>query len=226
MQKYSLIDYPPLISSVVFTAGCNFHCPYCHNPGLSSPGGNSPKLDQEEIYGFLFKRRNFLDAVVISGGEPTLQPDLSDFCVRVRSLGLYLKIDTNGSHPEVVKNIIDRGLVDYIAMDLKTAPENYVPGITDEDISSAIRETANIILSSGLSHEFRTTCLMPFTDVSSIKTMAELVKGADFHALQRPGTNTVLSPEFFEAEQRFHSDEELEKFRCILANSVKQAIIR
>ncbi|MFW6010941.1 MAG: anaerobic ribonucleoside-triphosphate reductase activating protein [Desulfosalsimonas sp.] len=226
MQKYSLIDYPRLISSVVFTAGCNFHCPYCHNPELASPGKNSPGLDREEVYAFLSKRKDFLDAVVISGGEPTLYPDLPDFCEQIRSLGFCLKIDTNGSRPDVIKNIIDRGLVDYIAMDIKTDPETYTPLITDKVIAPAIRETADIILSSGLFNEFRTTCVKPFTCEATIRAIAELIRGADLHAIQRPRTDSVLSPEFFEHAQRLHTEEELSSFRSILAKNVKQVIIR
>ncbi|MCF8110201.1 MAG: anaerobic ribonucleoside-triphosphate reductase activating protein [Desulfobacteraceae bacterium] len=226
LQKYSLIDYPGLVSSVVFTAGCNFHCPYCHNPELASPGKNTAKLQCEEVCAFLSKRKNFLDGVVISGGEPTLQPELAEFCKKIKSLGLCLKIDTNGSRPDVIKKIIDRGLADYIAMDIKTDPEAYAPQITDKAIAPAIRETADIILSSGLSHEFRTTCVKPFTCGATIKVIAELIRGADLHAIQHPRTDSVLSCEFFEQEQRFHTEEELRGFRSILAKTVKQAIIR
>lgn len=227
LQKYSLIDYPALLSCVVFTSGCNFHCPYCHNPELAAPGKNTTALGIEEVYEFLSKRRRFLDAVVISGGEPTLQPDLMDMCQQIKSMGFSLKIDTNGSHPDIVKKIIDKRLADYIAMDIKTSPENYSPLITVQPVASAIRESAERILSSGISHEFRTTCVRPFTDESSINIIAELIKGADLHAIQQPRTDSVLSPEFFAGDKdRLYTKEELDTFRSIIAKTVKHAIIR
>lgn len=226
LQKYSSIDYPPLISCVIFTAGCNFHCPYCHNPDLAAPGKNAKFLPREEISDFLQRRRKYLDAVVISGGEPALQSDVKDLCREIKSLGFALKLDTNGSRPGVVKNLINEGLVDYIAMDIKTVPENYNSWFTNSDCSRAIRETVSIILNSGLAHEFRTTCVKPFTDVSTVYRIADLIKGADLHAIQRPGTQNVLSPEFFSDNQRLHSEEELKRFRAILADYVTQAVIR
>ncbi|MCF8093999.1 MAG: anaerobic ribonucleoside-triphosphate reductase activating protein [Desulfobacteraceae bacterium] len=226
LQKFSSIDYPPLISCVIFTAGCNFHCPYCHNPELAAPGKKTDFIPEEQIFNFLHKRKKYLDAVVISGGEPTLQSDLADLCREIKSMDLALKIDTNGSRPDVIKDLIKKGLPDYIAMDIKTAPDNYNSRLTKSPDSSAIRESARIILQSGLAHEFRTTCVNPFTDESTIKGIAELVRGADLHAIQRPETHKVLSPKFFEGKQRLHSEEELERFRTILADSVKQAIIR
>lgn len=227
LQKYSLIDYPALLSCVVFFAGCNFHCPYCHNPELAAPGKNTQTLDLENIYAFLSKRKRFLDGVVISGGEPTLQPGLTDMCKQVKSMGFSLKIDTNGSHPDIVKKIIDNGLADYIAMDIKTSPENYSPLITGQPMASAIRESVDLILSSGISHEFRTTCVRPFTDEPSINIIAELIRGADLHAIQQPHTDSVLSPEFFAGDKdRLYTKEELGNFRSIIAKTVKQAIIR
>lgn len=227
LQKYSLIDYPPLISCVVFTAGCNFHCPYCHNPELVAPGGTDQMLTGKEIISFLDRRKKFLDGVVISGGEPTLQPDLVDLCSEIKSIGLSLKIDTNGSRPGVIKDLIKRGLPDYIAMDVKTSPENYPFLLTDSVEPSAISESISIILDSGISHEFRTTCVKPFTDEPIIRKIAGLIRGADLHAIQRPHMQNVLSPDFFaDPHSRFCSERELEFFRTILADSVRQVIIR
>lgn len=227
LQKYSLIDYPPLVSCVVFTAGCNFHCPYCHNPELVAPGPADQILTGKEVISFLNRRKRFLDGVVISGGEPTLQQDLADLCSEIKSIGLSLKIDTNGSRPGVIKDLIKRGLADYIAMDVKTSPENYPLLLSDSVEPSAISESIRIILDSGISHEFRTTCVKPFTDEPSIRKIADLIRGADLHAIQRPHTQNVLSPGFFaDQHNRFCSEIELESFRAVLAHSVKQVIIR
>ncbi|MFW5975631.1 MAG: anaerobic ribonucleoside-triphosphate reductase activating protein [Desulfosalsimonas sp.] len=227
LQKYSLVDYPPLISCVIFTAGCNFRCPYCHNPELVAPGRNSSLLGKEEVTSFITRRRRFLDGVVISGGEPTLQPDLEDLCFEIKSKGLSLKIDTNGSRPEALKELIRNSLVDYLAMDVKTTPENYPFFISDSVEPSVIRESISIILGSGISHEFRTTCVRPFTDEPVITSIADLIRGADLHAIQRPHARNVLSPGFFAGSRnRFYSEEELEAFRSIFGRSVRQAVIR
>ncbi|MBS3731688.1 MAG: anaerobic ribonucleoside-triphosphate reductase activating protein [Desulfobacterales bacterium] len=226
LQKYSLIDYPPQISCVVFTAGCNFHCPYCHNPNLAAPGPDTQELSVDEIWQFLETRGKYLDAVVISGGEPTLHPDLADFCRQIRSRGFALKIDTNGSHPAVIRELIGRDLVNYIAMDIKTAPERYPTAISNGIDPDAIRQTVRIILDSGLSHEFRTTCAKPFTDAAAVAEMAELIRGAHLHAIQKPRTEHVLTPKFFKDHDRLHSDAELAHFRSIFAGTVSRAIIR
>lgn len=226
LLKYSLIDYPPQISCVIFTAGCNFHCPYCHNPDLAAPGPDTQDLSFDEIWQFLDARGKYLDAVVISGGEPTLHPDLADFCRQIRSRGFALKIDTNGSHPAVIQELIRQDLVTYIAMDIKTAPERYPTAISNHVDPDAIRQTVRIILDSGLSHEFRTTCVKPFTDTAAVVEMADLIRGADLHAIQKPRTEHILSPDFFKNHDRLHSDEELAHFRSLFAGAVCQAIIR
>lgn len=226
LQKYSLIDYPPQISCVVFTAGCNFHCPYCHNPDLAAPGPDAQELSVDEIWQFLEARGKYLDAVVISGGEPTLHPDLADFCRQVKSRGFALKIDTNGSHPAVIRELIDRDLVNYIAMDIKTTPERYPSTVSNDIDPETIRQTVRVILDSGLSHEFRTTCIKPFTDAAAVAEMAGLIRGADLHAIQKPYTEHVLTPEFFKNNDPLHTDEELAQFRSVFAETVSQAIIR
>lgn len=226
LLKYSLIDYPPQISCVIFTTGCNFHCPYCHNPDLALPGPDTREVPVDTVWEFLDTRGKYLDAVVVSGGEPTLQGDLADFCRQVKSRGFALKIDTNGSHPAVIQELIRRKLVNYIAMDIKTAPGRYPEAISNHVGPDAIRQSVRVILDSGVPHEFRTTCVKPFTDASAVAEMAELVRGADLHAIQKPGTGNVLSPEFFKTNDRLHTDEELAQFRAVFAETVSQAIIR
>jgi pyruvate formate lyase activating enzyme len=227
-EKYSFIDYPGCISSVVFTVGCNFHCPYCHNPELVRPGSNGPagRLSQSDILAFLEKRRKYLDGVVITGGEPTLQPDLQQFCREVKSLGLSVKLDTNGSNPSALAALVSGGLVDYIAMDIKTDPDHYVPLISHDINPQYIKDSIRIILESGLPHEFRTTCVIPMVDSSSIRAIARLVQGADLYALQKPHFDKILDSSFFSGDHRACLDEEMLAFQQILSASVKKCMIR
>ncbi|MFC1896060.1 anaerobic ribonucleoside-triphosphate reductase activating protein, partial [Thermodesulfobacteriota bacterium] len=128
LQKTSFIDYSGKISCVIFLLGCNFDCPYCHNPDLIKDNGSkSSFLDELTIYHFLEKRKDFIDGVVISGGEPTLQKNLISFCKNLRQMDYEVKLDTNGSMPQVIRRLINEGLIDYIAMDIKTDPYNYSP---------------------------------------------------------------------------------------------------
>ena len=138
LQKNSLIDYPGKVSCVLFLSGCNFDCPYCHNPDLAKDSSLCPVLlDEKAVFDFLQRRKGFLDGVVISGGEPTLQKDLLVLCKKIKELGYLIKLDTNGSRPQVIKRLIDEGLVDYIAMDIKTDPFHYSPLIAKSQIPPA-----------------------------------------------------------------------------------------
>lgn len=229
-EKYSFIDYPGLISSVVFTAGCNFHCPYCHNPELVRPAGENSQagpVSDVDILAFLEKRRKYVDGVVITGGEPTLQADLADWCRKIKALGMAVKLDTNGSFPRVLASLIGQGLVDYIAMDIKTDPARYEPYIATGIDPRQIEKSIEIVKSAGLPHEFRTTCVKPVIDKPAVQVIAELARGAGLYALQKPViSGKLLNPGFFNSHQRAFSDAELQSFQSILSDSVKQCIIR
>ncbi|MBS0013333.1 MAG: anaerobic ribonucleoside-triphosphate reductase activating protein [Desulfobacterales bacterium] len=226
LLKYSLIDYPPHISCVIFTAGCNFRCPYCHNPELAVTGPDTRHLSRDEIMDFLVSRQKYLDGVVISGGEPTLHPDLGGFCADLQSMGFLVKLDTNGSRPEVIQDLVENRLVDYLAMDIKTDPELYNQYIAHQADAAALRSSVQIILESGLAHEFRTTCVSPLTTRETVKAMAELVTGADLHAFQHVQNKKVLNPNFFTGQKRVPSDAQIDEFQTIMAGYVKKAIIR
>ncbi|MBW1821111.1 MAG: anaerobic ribonucleoside-triphosphate reductase activating protein, partial [Deltaproteobacteria bacterium] len=149
LQKNSFIDYPGKISCVLFTSGCNFDCPYCHNPELVNGCAKySPFSTENGVYDFLYSRKAFLDGVVISGGEPTLQKDLVSICEKVKNMGYPVKLDTNGSRPLVIKQLLDNGLVDYIAMDIKTDPFNYSPLIKKDFKPDSIISSIRIIMES------------------------------------------------------------------------------
>jgi len=225
IQKNSLIDFPAKICCVIFTAGCNFDCPYCHNPELVKPPYTT--ITSEDIFAFLNKRKYLLDGVAITGGEPTLQKDLPGFCAQIKSLGFPIKIDTNGSRPKVMEFLIKNRLIDYIAMDIKTLPENYSPHIAKNIPPTDILHSIDLIKNSHISHEFRTTCVKPFVSADIIYEIARLIKDADLFVLQKANIqNTVLHPDFFEYQDRQFSADEIESFKKNVTPYVKKAMIR
>ena len=228
LQKSSMIDYPGKISCVVFLSGCNFTCPYCHNPALVRSGGmDSPAMSPEMLFEFLAARRNFLEGVVISGGEPTLQQDLPALCGRIKEMGYPVKLDTNGSRPGVLGDLLCRGLVDYMAMDIKTDPSNYFPYIQNkkidpENLQSSIRQ----IMESGLPYEFRTTCMRPLVDEKILESICRMIRGADRYILQQFHAADVLDPAFFQGRNRLFSDGELADLRDVCAPWVQSCRVR
>ena len=162
LQKFSLIDYPGMVCAIIFTQGCNFRCPYCHNPELVLPAFFGDTLKNEDVLEFLSSRTDQLDGVTITGGEPTIQKDLVSFLRKIKSLSFRIKLDTNGSKPIVLKKLLSEGLVDYIAMDIK-APFNDYPAITkvQTDITY-LKQSMNIILDSNIDYQFRTTIVPGF----------------------------------------------------------------
>ena len=176
LQKISLIDYPGRISAIVFTQGCNFRCPYCHNPELVDPAQYGPILSEEEVISFLEKRRGKLDAVTVTGGEPTLQPDLDRFLQEIKGMGYLTKIDTNGSNPDVLERLIRGRLVDYLAMDVKGPLQKYERIANVKVETAKIRRSIELITASGIEHEFRTTVVRSQLDNEDLIATAELLK--------------------------------------------------
>ena len=171
--KSDLVNYPGYVASTVFTCGCNFRCPYCHNPEFVVLGSDETYFGEtyteEEILEHFRKRRGFLDALVVSGGEPTLHKELSSFLRKVKDQGLLIKLDTNGSRPDVLASLIDEKLVDYVAMDLKAPLEKYPQlGFNSPQI---IEESMKLLRESGIGHEFRTTCLKSYKQLKSQEEM-------------------------------------------------------
>ena len=227
LQKSSLIDYPGRLSSVIFCAGCNFDCPYCHNPDLAAGPPTCPSdLNTAVIYDFLDQRRGFLDGVVISGGEPTLQPDLADLCRKIKHLGFPLKLDTNGSRPRVLQALIEKGLVDYIAMDLKTDPVLYRSFIRTDCRPDHILASIKLIMESGIDYEFRTTCVKPIVNRRTIVNILQLIQGARLYALQRFRNSELLHPEFFRDGNCEYSNEALLNFKALAEHWVDKCLIR
>lgn len=224
-QKNSFIDYPGKISCVLFLQGCNFECPYCFNPDLVK---KNPKeiINEDHVYDFLAKRKGLLDGVVISGGEPTLHEELFPFCEKIRQMGFSIKLDTNGSRPHVIKKLIHEGMIDYIAMDIKTDPANYPPLIQKNSNPDHILSSIRIIMESPLDYEFRTTCIKPLINDTILERISIQIKDATLYALQQFQQTKVLHPAFFTDKDRRFTDDELFHLKDIAKLWVKQCIVR
>ena len=228
LQKNSLIDYPGKISCVLFLSGCNLACPYCHNPALvrgNAPAAPGPS-DDEGLFGFLERRKAFLDGVVISGGEPTLEKDLFSLCLRIKEMGYPVKLDTNGSRPRVLKRLMDEGAVDYIAMDIKADPFDYAPFVRGEFHPEDILKSIEGIMDSGLPYEFRTTCVKSIVDEGTIEAISRIIHGARLYALQEFHESEVLHPEFFQDMNPRYDHGEMVHFKSVAEPWVQQCIIR
>ena len=193
-QKFSLADFPGKISAIVFTRGCNFRCPYCHNPELVDPARYTAEIPQEEVLRFLGLRRGLLQGVVVTGGEPTLHADLPLFLSGIRALGFAVKLDTNGSNPDALRGLIRDSLVDYIAMDIKAPLDAYsrVAGVPvrAEDIERSVR----LVIGSGLSHEFRTTYEGSLLSIQDMESIAEMARGCAQYVVQSFRPSGALDP--------------------------------
>jgi len=227
IQKNSLIDYPGKVSCVLFLSGCNFTCPYCHNPDLARD--NVPlacRIRLETAFQFLENRRGMLEGVVLSGGEPTLTGNISEICTHIKQLGYPVKIDTNGSRPDTLARLLDSGCVDYVAMDIKAPLTRYAPVITKKNIAEKIRKSIHIIMSSGLDYEFRTTCVNPITGPEAILDIAGSIQGARQYILQKVNPANVLDPGFFKRHRLQPDRFDLEKIRAAVAPLVQTCTIR
>lgn len=224
LQKNSLIDFPGKISAVLFVSGCNFDCPFCHNPDLVK--GSGIIFTENQIFDFLKKRSQWLDGVVISGGEPTLQKDIELFCKKVKELNYPVKLDTNGSIPNVLDSLIKAGLIDYIAMDIKTDPYLYSPVIVKNIDPETILSSIRLIMDSEISYEFKTTCLKPFINEEIMDRITLLIKGAKRYTLQRFQKSVVLHHEFFEQNDYQIDEEYFLKLKHMAQARVKECIVR
>ena len=227
LQKHSMIDYPGKVSCVCFLTGCNFDCPYCHNPHLVR--GDLARLDPMDeggFYRFLEARRGLLDGVVVSGGEPTLDGELIPLCRRIKAMGYPVKLDTNGSRPDVIKSLMDEGLVDYIAMDIKTDPCLYPLFIKREFDPASLLSSIRMIMEWGLDYEFRTTCVKPLVHSQVVKDIARIIEGAKLYALQSFRDKDLLHPEFFQGVKAGYDEEEMMSLRSIAEPWVKRCVLR
>lgn len=183
-QKFSIIDYPGKMAAVIFTQGCNFRCPYCQNAQLVEPARYGELIPEEEVLTFLEKRQGKLQGVVVSGGEPTLQPDLISFLDQLKCLGYLVKLDTNGSHPEVLEKVINLRLINFVAMDIKAPLKKYPQVIGSSVDISRIQQSINIIIDSEIAHEFRTTMVKSLCPLEDIEQIRALIPEAERYTLQ------------------------------------------
>ena len=181
LVKFTLIDFPGRPAAIVFTQGCNFRCRYCHNPELVYPHLFTEPVAEEEIWSFLQRRQGTLEGVVVSGGEPTLHEDLPAFMARLKQMGYATKLDTNGARPAVLKELIDKKLVDFIAMDLKAPLEKYALITGIETNPAILKESMELICNSGLEYEFRTTYDKEVLTEADIKNLEELTQNKNYH---------------------------------------------
>jgi pyruvate formate lyase activating enzyme len=228
-QKNSLIDFPGTIACVVFTSGCNFICPYCHNPDLAAGPvqGAGSLYDPDAIFAFLERRRGLLEGVVITGGEPTLQPDLIEFCQQIRNMGYKIKLDSNGTRPHILEALLEKKLIDYLAMDIKTSLAHYPLVIKGDFDGEKICDSIALIMERAPAYEFRTTCARPFITTEIMADIALLIKGARRYVLQKCSRNVqVLDPEFLKEDHHFFSCEEMQALKTIVEGHVQTIALR
>ena len=218
IQKTSLLDYPDKISAIVFTQGCNFRCGYCHNPQLLK--SENGIYDVDAFFDFLKKRQGKLDGVVVTGGEATLQPDLKLFIQKIKELGFLVKLDTNGTNPEILKELIDEKLIDYVAMDIKAPLEKYQHVTNSKIDTSKIEESIKIIMNSDIDYEFRTTILPSQIKIEDFDSIAKLIKGAKRYYLQKFVVQSeILDPTL--KEEKNYTDEEFKLIKEKLRSYIK-----
>lgn len=228
LSKTTLLDYPGSVAATLFTGGCNFRCPFCHNGNIVRKDKSLIPLLEEEIFSFLQKRRNVLTGVCITGGEPTLHPDLPELITQIKKLGYLVKLDTNGTNPQMLHDLIHAGLIDYCAMDIKNSPEKYgaTTGFSTEhskfdltDIESSVRIIKH---QKQIPYEFRTTIVREFHDEADILAIAQWISGAKAYFLQSYTDSDGVLCKGFHA----HSEETLQAYAALCRQFVPNTILR
>jgi pyruvate formate lyase activating enzyme len=237
LQKLTLVDYPGKVAATVFLIGCNFRCGFCHNSELviSEEIKNHPQILEKEFFDFLDEKEGLIEGICITGGEPTIQPDLVDFIRKIKTKGFLVKLDTNGSNPEVIDRLLNEHLIDFIAMDIKTSIDakvksqkskvkkyNIATG-TKVNIDNIIR-SVELIKNSGIDYEFRTTVVPGLVEKEDIEKIGKWLKGAKKIALQQFRNKMVLDKNFKEAQP--YSDETIKEFGNILKKYIKEIEFR
>jgi len=225
LQKTSLLDYPQKVSAIIFTISCNFRCPFCYNSNLVTKINKGDILPPADIFEFLKRRKKVLDAVVITGGEPTRHADLPEFIRKIKEMGFLVKLDTNGTNPSMLKKLIQDKLVDYLAMDIKGPLPKYSKIINVTVSTKKIRESIKIIMHSNLPYEFRSTILPALHSRSDLEKMAKLIKGAKKYYLQKFQATGDLNNQDFNNYKSF-TDQEMHDLCDLAKNYVEKCGVR
>ena len=212
-QKLTLLDFPGKVACILFTQGCNFRCPYCQNSGLIGHE-NEELISEEEIFSYLNKRKGVLDGVVVSGGEPTVQPDLEAFMKKIKDMGFLVKLDTNGSNPDLIEKLIKDGVVDYIAMDIKNVLPLYMNVASVKASVDKLKRSIEVIKSSSIDHEFRTTIIKNIHDIDKMKEICSYVGGDKMYLQNFEQSENVLGKNL----ESFSKEELIEISKIIKGN--------
>ena len=222
-QKLTLLDFPERTACTLFTAGCNFRCPFCHNAGLVTHIDNTNFFAEEYVLDYLKKRKGILDGVCITGGEPLMHKELPEFIKKVKELGYLVKLDTNGSYPDRLSSLIDGGLIDYVAMDIKNSREKYISTADcSEELLSNVEKSVEILKCGKIDYEFRTTVVKEYHEIEDVKKIAEWIRGADKYFLQ----NFIDSGDLIKNNLSAHSREMLEFMQSAAQDIIPKVEIR
>ncbi len=223
LQKLTLLDFPGKVACTVFTAGCNFRCPFCHNASLVVNIPKETEITQEQFFAFLQKRQGVMDGVCVSGGEPLLQPGIEDFIKKIKEMGYAVKLDTNGSFPEKLQRLVEDRLIDYVAMDIKNSREAYsiTSGVEPLDIVS-IEKSVSYLKEGHIPYEFRTTVVKNFHTEEEFERIGQWLLGAQKYFLQ----NFVDSGDLINRRVRGCTEEEMKDFLKIVQKYVPNATLR
>lgn len=224
LQKLTLVDYPGKVAATVFLIGCNFKCGFCHNPELLNWTGEQKEISEKDFFEFLKEKEGLLEGICITGGEPTLYPDLIDFIRKIKDMGFLVKLDSNGNRPEILNDLIQNKLVDFIAMDIKTSPDKYGKVTNTEVNIKNIKESIELIKNSRIDYEFRTTVVPGLTGKRDIEKIGKWLKGAKKIALQQFNNKKVLDKKLEKLQP--YPEETIKEFGKILEKNIKEVEIR
>lgn len=224
-QQLTLIDFPKKLAAIIFTAGCNWRCHYCYNKSLAFNSPELPIIEEDKIFEFLKKRKGLLDGIVITGGEPTIHKDLPKFIQKIKNLNFLVKLDTNGTNPEMIKYLIERNLIDYIAMDIKNSLNKYEETVAVKVDKEKIKETIKTIISSNVDYEFRTTTLPKLMSKEDFIEISKLIKGSKKYCLQQfKAMKNLIDPSY--TNEKNFTEPELIEIKNSLKDHFKEIEIR
>lgn len=221
-NKTTLLDFPETVAATIFVGACNFRCPFCHNGDLVLNPDSQPLITDKEVFAHLEKRKGIIKGICITGGEPTLQKDLKEFIVKCREMGLKVKLDTNGYRPEILKNLLEENLLDYVAMDIKSSEEGYAESSGIDTDVNKIKESISLLINGKIPYEFRTTVVRELHDADTFKDISLLLKGADKYFLQGYEDSESVIYKGLSA----YTKEEMEAFLPLLKDSIEYVAVR